>query len=148
MDGHEGVTKATNLVMAATDKGVQQMEKHMGMLTRKQINALCERLDDDEDGALSRFEIVKIGSVLQVALTDEDMQHMLRELRLDTGEVEAVDFEVVGQWLNNNPIRIHKQKGILIPNESAMGRRLCTPGANLHRNHQRANPKQTLVLHD
>jgi Ca2+-binding EF-hand superfamily protein len=98
----EGVTKATNLVMAATDKGVQQMEKHMGMLTRKQINALCERLDDDEDGALSRFEIVKIGSVLQVALTDEDMQHMLRELRLDTGEVEAVDFEVVGQWLNSS----------------------------------------------
>eukprot|EP01047_Picozoa_sp_COSAG01_P016463 COSAG01_NODE_844_length_13171_cov_6.449434_2_plen_80_part_00 len=27
---------------------------------------------------------------------------MLRELRLDTGEVEAVDFEVVGQWLNSS----------------------------------------------
>ena len=93
--------KATSVLAKVSEPGVNQIETQMGLLSARQIAALCERLDVDGTTLIGRVELAKIDMLLEEPLSDEEINSMVLEVTGDEEGSEGVEYEAFGRWINS-----------------------------------------------
>ena len=92
--------KATNIVAKASESGINQIEKQMGMLSMREITALCERMDVDGTSQIGRLQLLRICLILEEALSDAEINSMVLEVTGDLEGANGVTYEAFGRWIN------------------------------------------------
>jgi Ca2+-binding EF-hand superfamily protein len=93
--------KATNAVAKVSESGVNQIEKQMGLLSDRQILALCEAMDSDGTELIGRAELARITMLLEEQLSEEEFNAMVLGVTGDEEGAEGVEYEAFGIWINS-----------------------------------------------
>lgn len=67
-----------SVIAKVSESGVNQIESQMGMLSSRQITALCERMDADGTGLIGQAELSKLGFLLETKISQDEIERIVQ----------------------------------------------------------------------